>query len=176
MTICLITSFAPVRGGSAIRLEPLPVGHQVPFHRLLTVVGNRGERSKKRVAKRGRFRTSNDDTRLFTVPFTDVEIRQAKVGNKPTKLTEGNGLYLLVKPSGSRLWRYKYRIAGKENLFAIGEYSRRARRATVPAKSSRRDRTPLMRDKTCRPRASTKAKQPLRLTDSSLTHKRESSA
>ncbi|WP_345891961.1 Arm DNA-binding domain-containing protein [Burkholderia sp. Ap-955] len=49
-------------------------------------------------------------------------MRQEKAGNKPTKLTDGKGLYLLVKPSGSKLWRYKYRIAGKENLFAIGEY------------------------------------------------------
>ncbi|WP_272545879.1 integrase arm-type DNA-binding domain-containing protein [Burkholderia cepacia] len=56
------------------------------------------------------------------MPLTDIKIRQAKAGNKPIKLTDGNGLYLLVKPSGSKLWRYKYRIAGKENLFAIGEY------------------------------------------------------
>lgn len=56
------------------------------------------------------------------MPLTDIKIRQAKAGDKPTKLTDGNGLYLLVKPSGSKLWRYKYRIAGKENLFAIGEY------------------------------------------------------
>ncbi|WP_231935953.1 Arm DNA-binding domain-containing protein [Burkholderia sp. MSMB175] len=49
-------------------------------------------------------------------------MRQEKAGNKPTKLTDGNGLYLLVKPAGSKLWRYKYRIGGKENLFAIGEY------------------------------------------------------
>ncbi|MBR8210316.1 tyrosine-type recombinase/integrase [Burkholderia cenocepacia] len=56
------------------------------------------------------------------MPLTDIKIRQAKAGNKPTKLTDGNGLYLLVKPSGSKLWRYRYRIAGKENLFAIGEY------------------------------------------------------
>jgi integrase len=56
------------------------------------------------------------------VPLTDLKIRQAKAGNKPTKLTDSNGLYLLVNPSGSKLWRYKYRIAGKENLFAIGEY------------------------------------------------------
>ncbi|MBR7986115.1 tyrosine-type recombinase/integrase [Burkholderia cenocepacia] len=56
------------------------------------------------------------------MPLTDIKIRQAKAGNKPTKLTDSNGLYLLVKPSGSKLWRYKYRIAGKENLFAIGEY------------------------------------------------------
>ncbi|WP_284890599.1 integrase arm-type DNA-binding domain-containing protein [Burkholderia sp. lyk4-R2A-23] len=56
------------------------------------------------------------------MPLTDIKIRQAKAGNKPTKLTDSNGLYLLVNPSGSKLWRYKYRIAGKENLFAIGEY------------------------------------------------------
>lgn len=56
------------------------------------------------------------------MPLTDVKIRQAKAGNKPIKLTDGNGLYLLVRPSGSKLWRYKYRIAGRENLFAIGEY------------------------------------------------------
>ncbi|KVX55958.1 tyrosine-type recombinase/integrase [Burkholderia cepacia] len=56
------------------------------------------------------------------MPLTDIKIRQAKAGDKPTKLTDANGLYLLVNPSGSKLWRYKYRIAGKENLFAIGEY------------------------------------------------------
>ncbi|MGY4725160.1 Arm DNA-binding domain-containing protein [Burkholderia pyrrocinia] len=49
-------------------------------------------------------------------------MRQAKAGNKPTKLTDGNGLYLEVRPSGPKLWRYGYRIAGKENGFAIGEY------------------------------------------------------
>jgi hypothetical protein len=38
------------------------------------------------------------------------------------KLTDGNGLYLEVKPNGSKLWRYRYRTAGKENLFAVGEY------------------------------------------------------
>ncbi|UEP20190.1 Arm DNA-binding domain-containing protein [Burkholderia ambifaria] len=72
------------------------------------------------------------------MPLTAVEIRQAKAGNKRTKLTDGNGLYLLVKPSGSRLWRYKYRIVGKENLVAIGEYPTHARHARVPANSLRR--------------------------------------
>ncbi|QFS37075.1 Phage integrase family [Burkholderia cepacia] len=70
----------------------------------------------------GIISTIRDDTPFFTVPLTDIKIRQAKAGNKPTKLTDSNGLYLLVNPSGSKLWRYKYRIAGKENLFAIGEY------------------------------------------------------
>jgi integrase len=56
------------------------------------------------------------------MPLTDVKIRQAKSSDKLIKLTDGNGLYLEVKPNGSKLWRYRYRIAGKENLFAVGEY------------------------------------------------------
>ena len=56
------------------------------------------------------------------MPLTDVKIRQAKATDKTLKLTDGNGLYLEVKPNGSKLWRYRYRIAGKENLFAVGEY------------------------------------------------------
>lgn len=54
--------------------------------------------------------------------LTDVKIRQAKVDDKAIKLVDGNGLHLEVKPNGSKLWRYRYRIAGKENLYAIGEY------------------------------------------------------
>lgn len=56
------------------------------------------------------------------MPLTDVKIRQAKAVDKPLKLLDGNGLYLEVKPNGSKLWRYRYKIAGKENLFAVGEY------------------------------------------------------
>jgi integrase len=56
------------------------------------------------------------------MPLTDVKIRQAKATDKVLKLTDGNGLYLEVKPNGSKLWRYRYKIDGKENLFAIGDY------------------------------------------------------
>ena len=56
------------------------------------------------------------------MPLTDVRIRQSKATDKTMKLTDGNGLYLEVKPNGSKLWRYRYKIAGKENLFAVGEY------------------------------------------------------
>lgn len=54
--------------------------------------------------------------------LTDVKIRQAKATDRVLKLTDGNGLHLEVKPNGSKLWRYRYKIAGKENLFAVGEY------------------------------------------------------
>lgn len=54
--------------------------------------------------------------------LTDTKIRQAKPGPKPYKLADGSGLFLLVNPNGRRYWRLKYRIAGKEKLFAIGVY------------------------------------------------------
>jgi integrase len=56
------------------------------------------------------------------MPLTDAKIRNAKPGPKPAKLADGGGLYLEVRPTGSKLWRFRYRIAGKENVFAIGEY------------------------------------------------------
>ncbi|HDQ4464838.1 TPA: tyrosine-type recombinase/integrase [Pseudomonas aeruginosa] len=56
------------------------------------------------------------------MPLTDAKIRQAKPTDKPQKLADGGGLYLEVRTTGAKLWRYRYRIAGKENVFAIGEY------------------------------------------------------
>jgi integrase len=61
------------------------------------------------------------DTR--SMALTDAKIRNAKPGGRPIKLTDGSGLYLEVRPTGSKLWRYRYRIAGKENVFAAGEYA-----------------------------------------------------
>jgi integrase len=58
------------------------------------------------------------------MPLTDAKVRNTKPDKKPFKISDAGGLYLLVKPNGAKLWRWKYRIAGKENHFAIGEYSR----------------------------------------------------
>ncbi|GFE91331.1 tyrosine-type recombinase/integrase [Steroidobacter agaridevorans] len=54
--------------------------------------------------------------------LTEKTIQAAKAAEKPTKLFDGGGLYLLVNPQGSRLWRLKYRVHGKEKLLAIGAY------------------------------------------------------
>jgi integrase len=54
--------------------------------------------------------------------LTDAKIRSAKPREKPVKLTDGGGLYLEVRLSGSKLWRYRYRIAGRENVYAVGEF------------------------------------------------------
>jgi integrase len=54
--------------------------------------------------------------------LSDTRIRAAKPRRKAYKLPDGNGLHLEVSPAGARLWRYRYRIGGKENVFAIGSY------------------------------------------------------
>ena len=54
--------------------------------------------------------------------LTDAAVKNAKARTKPYKLADGGGHYLLVSTTGAKLWRYKYRIAGKEGTFAIGGY------------------------------------------------------
>ena len=47
------------------------------------------------------------------MPLTDIAARTAKPREKEYKLTDGHGLYLLVKPTGSKRWYLKYRFEGK---------------------------------------------------------------
>ncbi|MNZ46552.1 putative prophage CPS-53 integrase [compost metagenome] len=54
--------------------------------------------------------------------LTDSAIKAAKPQEKPYKLSDAHGLYLLINPNGSKLWKFKYRIAGKEKKLALGAY------------------------------------------------------
>src|SRR3569832_2496609 len=54
--------------------------------------------------------------------LTDTAIRNAKPTDKPVKLTDGGGLYLLLKPNGSRWWRLDYRYGGKRKTLSMGVY------------------------------------------------------
>ena len=54
--------------------------------------------------------------------LTSTAIRAAKPTEKPHKLSDGGGLYLLVNPNGSQWWRLKYRFEGKEKLLSLGVY------------------------------------------------------
>jgi integrase len=54
--------------------------------------------------------------------LTDKAIRALKPTEKPYKASDSLGLYLLIQPTGSRLWRFKYRFGGKEKLAALGAY------------------------------------------------------
>lgn len=54
--------------------------------------------------------------------LTDVTIRNAKPKEKPYKLSDGFGLHVIIKPTGSKLWYQKYRFDGKEKRLAHGAY------------------------------------------------------
>ena len=54
--------------------------------------------------------------------LTSAKIRTLKPSDKPFKVSDSHGLYLLVKPGGSRHWYLKYRISGKESRIALGAY------------------------------------------------------
>ncbi|ENY4051788.1 Arm DNA-binding domain-containing protein [Salmonella enterica] len=51
--------------------------------------------------------------------LTDTAIRKIKPTEKSFKITDSSGLYLLIKPNGSKLWYIKYRIDGKEKKLAF---------------------------------------------------------
>lgn len=56
------------------------------------------------------------------MPLTDTAIRNAKPNEKAYKLPDEKGMYLLISPAGSRLWRFNYRFSGKHKTLAIGSY------------------------------------------------------
>jgi len=60
--------------------------------------------------------------RYPTMPLTDSAIKNAKAKAKPYKIYDDHGLFLLVTPTGGRLWRIKYKFGGKEKLLAPGAY------------------------------------------------------
>lgn len=68
------------------------------------------------------------------MPLTDTAIRRAKAKQKPYKMFDAGGLFLLVNPSGGKWWRFKYRFAGKEKLLSLGVYPE------VPLKEARNRR------------------------------------
>lgn len=54
--------------------------------------------------------------------LNDAIIKAVKPQDKPYKLSDGDGLVLLVQPNGSKWWRYRYRFSGKERMLALGTY------------------------------------------------------
>src|SRR5215472_17147407 len=51
-----------------------------------------------------------------------LEVENAKPRDTPYKLTDGLGLHLLVQPTGSKLWRFRYRFMAKENTLGLGPF------------------------------------------------------
>ena len=54
--------------------------------------------------------------------LTDLKVKNLKAKAKPYKVADFDGLFVQVTDKGSKLWRFKYRLAGKEGLLALGKY------------------------------------------------------
>ncbi len=63
--------------------------------------------------------------------LTDTTIKTAKPADKPVKMTDGDGLYLLIHPNGGKWWRFDYRFDGKRKTLSMGVYP------DVPLKAAR---------------------------------------
>ncbi len=61
---------------------------------------------------------------MYPMPtsLSDAQARNAKPRTKSYKISDGDGLFLLVTPSGSKYWRLKYFFADKEKTLALGVY------------------------------------------------------
>ena len=55
-------------------------------------------------------------------PLSDIQVSKAKAKDKPYKLTDGGGLFLLVTPTGGKLWKLKYRFSDIEKKLSFGTY------------------------------------------------------
>lgn len=55
-------------------------------------------------------------------PLSDIQVKSVKPSTGETKLFDGGGLFLLISPTGDKLWRSKYRFGGREKLLALGAY------------------------------------------------------
>lgn len=64
----------------------------------------------------------SSDTRPAKKPLTDARIRSLKPREKPYKVFDTRGLYLLVYSDGRRGWRFRYRYGGREKLLSMGSY------------------------------------------------------
>lgn len=54
--------------------------------------------------------------------LTDLKIKNAAPRKKEHKLSDGQNLYLVVRPNGSKVWQYRYRFDGKQKTFTLGKY------------------------------------------------------
>lgn len=64
-------------------------------------------------------RLTSDD---FTRALSAAKVRSVKPGASPVKLADGGGLTLYIPPSGAKVWRYRFRLAGKEQTLTIGAF------------------------------------------------------
>ncbi len=92
--------------------------------------------------------------------LTDVAIRNAAPRERPFKLSDGQGLVLIVNPNGSRWWRLRYYFGGPEKMLALGVYPdvslKDARNKAEAARAVlRQGRDPSYERQVCQPASKT---------------------
>ncbi len=58
---------------------------------------------------------------MHPMPLSDAKIRSLRSQERDLKVGDVGGLYLFVKKTGSRSWRFKHRVRGKEKLMVFGD-------------------------------------------------------
>jgi len=56
------------------------------------------------------------------MPLTDTKLRTLRPREKPYSQSDGGGLLIEVMPGGKRVWRLRYRLAGRQEKVTLGEY------------------------------------------------------
>jgi len=112
------------------------------------------------------------------MPLTETAARNAKPAKAPRKISDGGGLYLLVQPNGSKLWRLAYRFGGKQKLLALGSYPEISLGAARDRRSEAKrllqeDTDPSTQRRIDRQRAATAAANTFRLVAEELLAKYE---
>ena len=80
------------------------------------------------------------------MPLTDTKVRAEKPRASAFKLTDGDGMHLLIQPSGAKLWRLAYRFSGKQRTLALGVYcAANSRDVLVPLALARERRAEARR-------------------------------
>lgn len=69
--------------------------------------------------------------------LTDIKVRSAKPQEKEYTLVDGDGMFLLIHPNGSKYWRFRFRFGGKQHLMAFGVYPE-----TSPADARQKGKRP----------------------------------
>lgn len=86
----------------------------------------------------------------------ELKIRASKPKERSYKVWDDRGRYMLVTPTGGRLWRFRYRMGGVEKLLALGAYPdvslKRAREKRDEARSAGGRRHRSDGQAACRPR------------------------
>ncbi len=72
--------------------------------------------------------------------LTATQVKQSQPGNKARKLADGEGLYLLVNPNGTKYWRYNYRYGGKRKTLALGTFPSVSLKAARSAHQAAREK------------------------------------